>query len=457
MNIGRHFFATVFAVTFCLVSPAMAETLGGALARAYQNSGLLEQNRATLRAADESVAQAVARLRPVLSWSASAANNNLTGANPLADLDANFSSSLSVNLNWLLFDFGAGDLAVEAQKQSVLATRQTLVSVEQQVLQRAVMAYLAVLREQQFVSLRENNVRLISEELRAAQERFNLGETTRTSVALAEARLASARSLLAVAKGNLVRAEQEYVVAVGTSPSRLSAAENAPVSLGVEAAKSFAVRHHPEIRQLQHSVTASELSLQRASLATRPQLQLNSGISLFDDGTERSNISLTLGGPIYSGGALDSQIRQARNQLDSTRAGLHLAAQAVEQNVVVAYANYDVAKAAREAYQQQVAAAEVVFEGTREEAQLGARTMLDVLNAEQDLLDARANLVSAEIDEIGASYNILAALGSLTVDHLGLGVQTYDPEAYYDLVKSAPVAISRQGQALDRVLSAIGD
>lgn len=457
MRIARSLFASLLIASSVFGSSASADTLSGALSRAYENSGLLEQNRATLRAADENVAQAVSRLRPVLSWSASALNNNLTGANPLADFDSNFSTSLSLNLNWLLYDFGASDLAVEAQKQTVLATREALVSFEQQVLQRAVAAYLSVLRDQQFVSLRESNVRLIAEELRAAEERFNLGETTRTSVALAEARLASARSLLAVARGNLVRAEQEYQVAVGAMPRNLAQAPASPVSLSVDAAKAYAVRHHPQIKQLQYSVSASELALERASLAMRPQVQLNSGITLRDDGTESSNISVTVGGPLYNGGAMQSQMRQARHQLDSARAGLHIAVQNIEQNVVVAYANYDVAGAARDAYEQQVAAAEVVFEGTREEASLGARTMLDVLTAEQDLLDARANLVSAQIDEILASYSILAALGSLTVDHLDLSVQRFDPEAYYELVKSAPIASSARGQALDRVLSAIGD
>ncbi|HVG48826.1 MAG TPA: TolC family protein, partial [Rubellimicrobium sp.] len=151
-----------------------------------------------------------------------------------------------------------------------------------------------------------------------------------------------------------------------------------------------------------------------------------------------------------------SQVRQVQAQRDSQRAGLLETARNVEQDVANAFSSLDVARASRTAFQEQTRAAQAAFEGVREEAQLGARTTLDVLNAEQDLLDARANLASAEVDEVVASYQVLASMGLLTVENLGLNVQVYDPTAYYNLVDDAPTHLSEQGRALDRVLDAIG-
>jgi len=143
-------------------------------------------------------------------------------------------------------------------------------------------------------------------------------------------------------------------------------------------------------------------------------------------------------------------------QRDAQRAQLHLAGLQVKQDVGNAFANLRVARASRVANGEAVSAAEVAFEGTREEARLGARTTLDVLDAEQELLDAQTNLISANVDVVIAAYSVLASLGELTARDLNLGVQTYDPSAYYDLVKTAPVPISPQGQKLDKVLRALG-
>ena len=174
------------------------------------------------------------------------------------------------------------------------------------------------------------------------------------------------------------------------------------------------------------------------------------------DLNDSRSIGLTASGPIYQGGRLAAQVRQFMARRDAARAGLHLVRHNVEANVANAFAFYEVARASRQASEQQVRAATVAFRGVREEATLGARTTLDVLNAEQELLDARANAISAQADEVIGSYRVLSAMGLLTAEHLRLPVQIYDPSAYYNLVKDAPAALSDQGQALDRVLRAIG-
>lgn len=445
-------FATAFVVAFGAVTPARSETMVDALTSAYNNSGLLEQNRALLRATDEDLAQAIAATLPVINWSLSAtATRPRPAGADLVQANARISGSLT------LYDGGIGKLAVDAQKETILATRQSLRSVEQDVLRRAVEAYMNVRRETEVVSLRENNVRLITQEFRAAQDRFEVGEVTRTDVALAEARLAAARSQLAAAEGARARAAEEFRAAVGRAPNAPVPATPAPVSRNLDEAKAFAVRNHPSILETQHAVSAAELNIRRAEAALRPSVSLQGFIGTDADFDDSRQIGIQAGGPIYSGGRLSSQIRQFMSRRDATRAGLHLTRLGVEQQVGNAFAFLTVARASRTASDQQIAAAQVAFNGVREEAAVGARTTLDVLNAEQELLDARANMISAQADEVIASYALLAAMGLLTADHLRLPVQQYDPTIYYNMAKDAPAVNSAQGQALDRVLRAIGE
>jgi outer membrane protein len=434
---------------------ARADNLVDALAASYENSGLLNQNRALLRAADEGVAQAVAATMPIINWSINTSRSYSGGATPpMPSTTTSTTARLAASLT--LYDGGANRLAIEAQRELVLSTRQSLRGVEQDVLLRAVQAYMNLRRERQFVTLRQNNLRVIEQELQAARDRFEVGEVTRTDVSLAEARLAASQSQLAAAQGQLALAVEEYRAIIGRAPGAANDAPPAPVSQSVDEAKAFAVRNHPAILEVQHSVAAAELNIQRAQAAARPNLSVDTSVGVNQDFDESAQIGLTLGGPIYSGGAIPSQVRQAQANRDASRSGLHLARIGIEQQVGNAFASLQVARASRQASEQQVAAARIAFDGVREEASLGARTTLDTLNAEQELLDAQANRIAAQVDEVIASYAVLAAMGLLTVDHLRLPVQQYDVNAYYDLVRNAPSANSAQGQALDRVLEALG-
>ncbi|MDT2071117.1 MAG: TolC family outer membrane protein [Planktomarina sp.] len=449
---GRKFAELSCAAILTLTTPnlAAAESLRDSLRNAYQNSGLLVQNRALLRAVDEKVADAVAALRPVISWSSRFAHSY----NDVASSD---SLTTSLNANWLLYDFGSSDLQTEALKKTVLATRQSLVSIEQNVLLRAVTAHMNYRRSVEFVSLRSANVELIEQELRAAQDRFDVGEVTRTDVALAEARLASARASLAGAQGDLAKAAAEYHAVVGRKPGDLATPSSLPeLPTEVSAAISTARAHHPELTRVQHEVAAAELALKASQLTYRPRFEAGVGVSNVDlDGPLTRSLSLTVSGPVYSGGAIASASRSAMAQRDAKRAGLHVVGLEVEQAVRNAFVVLEVARATGEATDRQIEAASVAFRGVREEASLGARTTLDVLNAEQELLDARVSRISTRIDEQVASYSLLAAMGKLTATELDLGVKTYDPAEYYNLVKSAPRAKSKQGAALDRVLQGL--
>ncbi len=441
--------ATVIAVTLFSGGGAKAETLTDAFISAYKNSGLLEQNRALLRAADEGVAQSVAGLRPVLNY---ALNSNYSSVFETT------TSNFQLSANMILYDFGRSKLRVDVAKENVLVLRDALVGVEQSILLRAVTAYVNVQRGISIQGLRENNVRLITQELQAAKDRFEVGEITRTDVAIAEARLASSNSALAAAKGSLAISREEYRAAVGRYPGNLSQLPSLPATAkSLDGARAVARQNHPDIAQAKRAVTIADLNVAIAAAGIMPALSSNALASIDQDGNDSNSIGLSLSGPIYQGGALASAHRKAAAQRDSSRAGLHLAGLNVDQNVGNAWAQLAVASASFGATEQQIRAARVAFRGVKEEASLGARTTLDVLDAEQELLDAESARISAQTDRYVAVYRLLMAMGLLTADHLRLGLTTYDPAAYYNAVKSAPThGVSPQGQRLDGLLKSIG-
>ncbi len=449
--IRRKFSVLITVVIVSMVSgmAARAESLTDAMISAYKNSGLLEQNRALLRAADEGVAQSVASLRPVLNYALS------TNYSSVFDTTT---SNFQLSANMMLYDFGRSKLRVDVAKENVLVLRDALVGVEQSILLRAVTAYVNVQRDISIRGLRENNVRLIAQELQAAKDRFEVGEITRTDVAIAEARLASSNSALAAARGNLAISREEYRAAVGRYPGNLAGLPSLPATASsLDSARAVARQNHPDIAQAKRSVRIADLNVAIAAAGVMPSLTGNAVAGIDQDGNDSSSIGLSLSGPIYQGGALASAHRKAAAQRDSSRAGLHLAGLGVDQNVGNTWAQLAVANASLAATDQQIRAARVAFRGVKEEASLGARTTLDVLNAEQELLDAESGRITAQTERYVAVYRLLSAMGLLTADHLRLGIATYDPAAYYNAVKSAPThGVSEQGQRLDGLLKSIG-
>jgi outer membrane protein len=451
--------AMVVAVAgFASAGAAGAETLTDALIAAYRNSNLLDQNRAVLRAADEDVALAVSTLRPVIALRAQSgygwAEVNTALGQTVAE---GLSASLTLTADLTLIDFGRNRLGIEIARTSVLATRQALVQIEQEVLLAAVQAYVDVRLTQEIVALRQSNLRLITQELRAAQDRFDVGEVTRTDVAIAEARLAASRSALAAAEGDLLVAREAYKAATGAYPGRLAALPRAPALPGsLEEAQGVARATHPLIRQAQHLVTISGLQIDLARAAMKPTIGAGVTLGTDSDGLDSASLGLSLNQTLYAGGRLSALLRQAIAGQDRSRASLQQTAVVILQNVGVAWAGLRVANASIEASDRQIRAAQTAFDGVREEAALGARTTLDVLDAEQELLDARNARLQAEAQRYVGVYQVLATMGLLTVDHLQLGIATYDPEAYLKAVEKAP-AHSAQGKKLDRILEKIGD
>ena len=457
----------VSALAMAASLPARAETLTDALISAYRNSHLLEQNQAVLRAADEDVAQAVSSLRPVVTYVVNAGSTWAKRTTSFTNVDSRtLALSVTLSVDLVLFDFGRTKAAIELARQSVLATRQALVGVEQQVLLSAVQAYVDVQLQQELVALRQSNVRLIQQELKAAQDRFDVGEITKTDVAIAEAALAAARSNLAAAEGDLMVAREAFKAAVGHYPGALAPLPPSPsIPKGLDAARSVAVKTHPSVLQAQHQVLVAENQVALASANMRPSIGLgasignstaDSSLTGSDVATLSTELGLQMSQTLYAGGKLSSVYRKALAQQEASRAGLRQTVVQIEQNIGNVWAQLSVYVASIDASRQQIKAAQEAFDGVREEASLGARTTLDVLDAEQDLLDARNARLQAEAGRYVAVYQVLAAMGLLTVDHLKLGIPTYDPEAYYDAVKNAPPT-SVQGKKLDRILTKTGN
>jgi outer membrane protein len=426
-----------------------AETLGNALVSAYRNSDLLSQNEAVLRAADEDVATAVSALRPVISWVLQSQHtDNLLGKNT--------TTAAKLNLDWDLYDFGRSKIGIEVAKQSVLGTRQALVGVEQNILLAAVQAYMDLRRAMETVAINQTSVRLIGEQLRAAQDRFNLGDATRIDVSQAEARLGAARAELAVATGDLAAARAAYLAEIGhQSDGQTSIPPTPALPKSFAEAQSIAQRMHPAVLQAQHQAKAADLQVELAVAQRRPTLGANVQLQEDDSGDTSSSATLSLSQTIYAGGRLSAAHRKTIAQRDAARASLTRTGVTITQAVSNAWSGIEVARAQIAAIDRQIDAAVAVYEGTRDQAELGSSTTLDVLDAEQDLREARSDRASAEARLQVALYSLLASMGLLTVEHLNLGIPTYDPEGYYNAVKNAP-ATSVQGKSLDRVLKAIG-
>ena len=442
MKANLKFSVVIVTILFhSMVSSLSAQSLSDALVNSYNNSGLLEQNRALLRAADTNTIIASSALLPIVSWAANFSGNwsgtDMVGSGTgVSSSDLVWQGSVGLNSSLTIFDGGTNRLATEVTKQNVLATRQGLISLEQKVISSAVSAFMGVLEGTETVRLREKNYSVIEEQLRAARDRYEVGEITRTDVALAEARLASSSSALSAAKGLLVRAEAVFKNSVGVVPVDLIAPKEMPALPKTSSeALLIASSSHPELRQLQYQIKASELTVKRVKASSKAKMRLNGDIGIsdsdVDSDTLQASIGLSLSGTIYQGGSINAKQRQALANLQAVRSAIHVQLNSIEQSISSSFAMLEVAKTSRAALEKQIEAAEVAFNGVKEEASLGARTTLDVLNAEQELLDAKSQFINAIYDEYLAAYDVLSASGLLTVDNLNLSVVRYDPEEYY--------------------------
>ena len=460
----RFKFSKIIAVSglvFAGMQPigAAADTLADALVRAYQQSPLMEASRAQLRATDEGVAQARARRRPLIDLNGSY-SHDASGQDYLwRDTDT---SRASLDVSLVLYDHGQSAAALEAAKALVSVGRADLKAQEQFVLGSAVSAYADVLRDIEFVKLSRQNVSVLDQQVQASQDRFDVGEVTRTDVSLAQARKAAAEANLAVSLGQLEISRETYRAVVGVEPNNLSPLPPLPdLPNSLAEAEAIAMRENPNLIASRFAELAADFDLRRARGAIGPSLTLNGNVSTqhnrnaFDEHTTTQGAGIGVRGnlPIYQGGSLSSLVRQAQQILARRKFEVQNSARIVRQDTAFSWANLLVSRASISASQRQIEAARITYEGVVEEAKLGARTTLDVLDREQELRDALFAEISAKRDEYVAAYDLLASMGLLTVQHLNLGIPTYDPGIYYSQAERAPYGVQFDGSVVDKIRS----
>jgi outer membrane protein len=427
--------------------PAGAETLDQALVQSYQNNPQLNAQRAAARATDENVAIALGGYRPRLTATGSLSEvyleNVARGAGRTAGENA-VTSVGATGTQTLLNGFQTGNRTRQAESQ-VFAARETLRSTEQTVLLSAVTAYMNLLRDGAVLELQRSNVNVLEATLRQTRDRFSAGEVTRTDVAQAESRLAAGRSQLLTAESNYVTSKAQYRQVIGLEAGKLTPAmpvdRFSPRTL--VAARARAATEHPTITVANYNVDVAVFQVKVAEGALYPTLQLQGSVNKSFGSTTNlntlQNFSASIGGqlsvPIYQGGQEYATIRQAKETLGQRRLDLDTARDQVQSNVTQAWGQLEAAKAQIESTTAQVNAAEIALNGVREEARVGQRTTLDVLNAQQDLVNARVALVTAQRDRVVASYTVLAATGAFSPQVLGLKVQGYDPVTHYHQVR----------------------
>ena len=436
--------------------PAMADTLTDAMRLAYETNPTLILNRAALRATDESVALARSGRRPRLTLQGNAVALNT----PAFSGTATETYSATLNASLTLLDGGRSRDAVEAAKTAVLATRASLENIEQSVMLSAAKAFLTVRRDQQIVTLARNNVDVLKQQVQAAEDRLAVGAATRTDVAQTKARLAAAQAVLAANRGALAISSENYIAVVGTAPRNLAYPPQLPELPGsLAAAEEIALRTHPLMKAAHLSEKVAAIDLRRARNARLPSLSANAsatysetylgGVNL--SAGDSSRLSLTLNQPIYTGGALSASIRQAGAVLERKMAETGNTRAQVRQQVSAAWFQLQIARASIAATRLQIEAAQYAFDGITEEANLGARTILDTLNAKQEVLNAQNSLIGAMHDKRIASYSLLSAMGLLTPDNLDLGIELYDPTENFNRVQNAPISTFQAGKVLDNI------
>ena len=446
---GLSFAAAASALLVSLVfssAPARAaETLESALAKAYGSNPTLNAQRAALRVSNEGVSQALSGYRPRVTGTADIGLSYIENNRPLARATSirQAPRGAGVQLDQTIWNAGRTSNAVSQAEALVLAGRETLRVAEQTVLLDAATAYMNVLRDTAILNLNNNNVEVLEEQLRQTRDRFNVGEVTRTDVAQSEARLASSRSQLSVAQANIKSSLGRYRQIVGVQPKRLAPGRplerNLPRSL--DEATRISQSQHPSIIAALHNVDAADIGVKVAEAELYPSLGLSASVAHRNEfntlndqrGTASALARLTV--PIYEGGQVYSRTRQAKELAGQRRLEADITREQIRAAVVTAWGSLEASKAQTIAAQAQVLAAETALNGVREEAKVGQRTTLDVLNAQQELLSARSSLITAQRDRVVASYNVMSASGGLNARMLGLKVARHDPNLHYEQVR----------------------
>lgn len=427
------------------VGQSAAESLNDALASTYRYNPQLDAERARLRGTDEEVARAMSGYRPIISATADLSHTYAKTRTPLLiDRTRTNTAGYGVGLTQNIFNGFQTTNAVRESEAFVRAGRETLRAVEHQVLLDAVTAYMDVIRDQAIVRLRENNVNVLARELKAVQDRFSVGEVTRTDLAQAQARRALAVSSLDAARATLKTSRATYERVVGHPPNNLvEPGPNAPgLPKSLQAAIDAATQENPNNIAALYREQAARHTVDRIRGELLPSVSVEAGYSRdysdVDDVDRRDESASVVGRvavPIYEGGETRARIRQAKQQHIALLQEIEQFRTETEAIVTSVWSQMEAARAQRQSDQTQVDANRTALAGVREEEKVGQRTLLDVLNAELELLNAEVNLVTTRRNLVVLSYNVVASVGRLDALTTGVVADVYDPEVNYKNVR----------------------
>ena len=447
--------AAVLLLASTGITPGLADTIDAALVRAYQNNPQLNAQRAQVRFTDENVPQALSGYRPraaitasagtqytdTLSTSGGTANNLVkTGIHGV-----NAPRSIGATVSQTVFNgFQTANRTRLAEGQ-VSGAREGLRFLEQSVLLSAATIYMDYLRDSAIVEVQKSNVRVLEQTLKQTRDRFNVGEVTRTDVAQSEAQLAAGRTQLLTAESNLVTTKANFRRIIGNEPDAL--APGSPVDRflpgSLPSAVDLGLTENPNVTAAMFGIDVSYLQVKVNEGALLPTVTLVGSVQQSYEQTlvfQRqfgASAVAQLSVPVYQGGAEYSLIRQSKESLAQQRLALEQVRDQTRSNIVTAWGQLVAGKAQVASAQSQVSASEIALNGVREEAKAGQRTTLDVLNAQQALVNARVALVTAQHDRVVASYSVLNAVGRLAPQVLGLKTNVYDPSVHYHQVRDS--------------------
>jgi outer membrane protein len=447
--------AAVLLMAYAGPTPALADTIEAALVRAYQNNPQLNAQRASVRATDENVPQALSGYRPKVAVTASGGyqytdTNTTSGGSPTAIVrteihGANAPRSAGLTVSQTLFNGEQTANKTRAAESQVSGAREGLRVLDQSVLLSAATIYMDYLRDSAIVEVQKSNVRVLEQTLKQTRDRFNVGEVTRTDVAQSEAQLAAGKTQLLTAEANLVTTRANFRRIIGNEPIAL--APGSPVDRFLPATLPAAVElslvENPNVTAAMYGIDVNYLQVKVNEGALLPTVSLQASVQQSYE--QQMTIFRTFGAsaiaqitaPLYQGGAEYSLIRQSKETLAQQRLNLDQMRDQTRANTVTAWGQLVAGKAQVASAQAQVSASEIALNGVREEAKAGQRTTLDVLNAQQALVNARVALVTAQHDRVVASYAVLSAVGRLSPQVLNLATSTYDPSVHYQQVRDS--------------------
>jgi len=438
----------VLLMTIAGQAPALADTIEAALVRAYQGNPQLNAQRAQVRSTDENVSQALAGYRPqaAVTTSAGYQYTDTFGVSPLAGGEihgTNAPRSVGATVTQTVYNGNQTANKTRAAESQVSGAREGLRVLEQTVLLTAATIYMDYLRDGAVVEVQRSNVRVLEETLAQTQERFRVGELTNTDVAQADAQLAAGKTQELAAEATLTTTQSNFRRIIGNEPQAL--APGSPIDRFLPATLAAAVdlglKQNPNVIAAMFGIDVNYLQVKINEGALLPTVTVQAATqqayeqSLVIYRAFAASATAQLSIPVYQGGAEYSLIRQSKESLEQQRLNLETVRDQARANVVTAWGQLVAGKAQVASAQSQVSASEIALDGVRDEARAGQRTTIDVLNAQQALVNARIALVTAQHDRVVASYAVLNAVGRLSPQVLNLATSVYDPSVHYQQVR----------------------